>query len=114
MDQIGRFGAFPFIFKHDSEEAIGPFPKMVGKMVPTRAFLLGNSCTYPEKVIFFFGFFFFSGNRIGFGKLCFSIWEVSVLTSIKFYNKWEEFLSEKHIYSHWKYCICAENLLKGK
>lgn len=46
----------------NSEEAIGIFPKVEGKMV---LFFLATVAPILKRL-------FFSGNRIGFGKLCFS------------------------------------------
>lgn len=36
----------------DSEGVVGPFPKIERRVLPTRAFLLSNSRTFPERVIF--------------------------------------------------------------
>lgn len=53
MGQLWQVWSISIHFQiEDSEEVIGPFPKVEGKMVPTGAFLLGNSHTCPEKAIF--------------------------------------------------------------
>lgn len=53
MGQIWQVLAISIHFQiGDSEGVIGLFPKTEGRVLPTRAFLLSNSHTFPERVVF--------------------------------------------------------------
>lgn len=53
MGQVWQVLSIAFHFEiGDSEGVVGPFPKIERRVLPTRAFLLSNSHTFPERVIF--------------------------------------------------------------
>lgn len=53
MGQVWQVLSIAFHFEiGDSEGVVGPFPKIERRVLPTRAFLLSNSHTFPGRLIF--------------------------------------------------------------